>query len=126
MDSLNEYVYAANEERIADLLSVIEEDIYVYGHTHFPFIKKRAGKLTVNAGSAGRPKQGDTRACYALLEITPEYIQAYIRKVAYDVEQASKDIIAHGLDPYFAEFLLNGGNARPSKCDLDHSCGCEV
>jgi len=125
-DSLNEYIYATDEERIADLLVGIEEDFYVYGHTHFPYIKKRADKLIVNAGSVGRPKQGDTRASYALLEINPKSVHACIRKVAYDVEQTANDIIAKGLDPYFAEFLLNGGKVKPGECDADHSCGCEV
>jgi predicted phosphodiesterase len=123
VDSLNEYIYAADEERIADLLGCIEEDIYIYGHTHIPYIKKRVGKLIVNAGSVGRPKQGDTRASYALLERTPSSVQACIRKVAYNVEQTAKDIIAQGLDPYFTDFLINGGNTNPVKCDLDHSCG---
>ena len=126
VDSLNENIYAADEERISDLLGGMEEDIYIYGHTHFPYIKKRADKLIVNAGSVGRPKQGDTRACYVLLDVTPESIQACIRKVAYNVEQTANDIIVQGLDPYFAEFLLNGGNTNPNKCDLDQSCGCEV
>ena len=126
VDSLNEYIYAADVERIADMLSCMEEDIYIYGHTHFPYIKKRVDKLIINAGSVGRPKQGDMRASYALLEITPSSVQACIRKVTYDVEQTAKDIIAQGLDPYFADFLINGGNSSSNKSDPDHSCGCEV
>jgi len=42
-------------------------DILVCGHTHIPFVKRVAGALVVNCGSAGHPVDGDPRPAYALV-----------------------------------------------------------
>ena len=42
-------------------------DILVCGHTHIPFVKRIAGVLVVNCGSAGHPVDGDPRPAYALV-----------------------------------------------------------
>ena len=42
-------------------------DILVCGHTHIPFVKRVAGVLVVNCGSAGHPVDGDPRPAYALV-----------------------------------------------------------
>ncbi|MFZ4439511.1 MAG: metallophosphoesterase family protein [Syntrophales bacterium] len=44
-------------------------DILVCGHTHIPFVKRVAGALVVNCGSAGQPVDGDPRPAYALVNI---------------------------------------------------------
>jgi putative phosphoesterase len=44
-------------------------DILVCGHTHIPFVRRLAGALVVNCGSAGHPVDGDPRPAYALLKI---------------------------------------------------------
>jgi predicted phosphodiesterase len=44
-------------------------DILVCGHTHIPFVRRLAGALVVNCGSAGQPVDGDPRPAYALLKI---------------------------------------------------------
>ncbi len=40
----------------------------IFGHTHIPYVREIAGTAFVNVGSAGRPKDGDWRVCYALLD----------------------------------------------------------
>lgn len=35
------------------------------GHTHLPMIRQIAGKIFVNPGSVGQPRDGDSRASYA-------------------------------------------------------------
>lgn len=44
-------------------------DILVCGHTHIPFVRRVAGTLVVNCGSAGHPVDGDPRPAYALVKI---------------------------------------------------------
>ena len=44
-------------------------DILVCGHTHIPFVRRVAGILVVNCGSAGHPVDGDPRPAYALMKI---------------------------------------------------------
>ncbi len=46
-------------------------DILVCGHTHIPFVRRVAGILVVNCGSAGQPVDGDPRPAYALVRIRP-------------------------------------------------------
>ncbi len=40
----------------------------LFGHTHLPYVREVEGTAFVNVGSAGRPKDGDWRACYALVD----------------------------------------------------------
>lgn len=44
-------------------------DILVCGHTHIPFVRRVAGILIVNCGSAGHPVDGDPRPAYALVKM---------------------------------------------------------
>lgn len=108
-DSISEYIYQVDTDRLEQILQETEEDIYIYGHTHYPFIMPLGTKWVVNAGSVGRPKDGDTRACYMRLQIGNDQIQGEICRVAYDVEKVISDIERSGLDPAFGEFLRNGG-----------------
>ena len=45
----------------------------LFGHTHLPYAREvarpgGASTLFVNVGSAGRPKDGDWRVCYAIVD----------------------------------------------------------
>lgn len=82
-----------------------DADVLIYGHTHRPYRKDFGGKIFVNAGSVGKPKDGDPRACVALIELTEEKVNVEFLRVPYDVEKAAKAIIESGLPEYFAERL---------------------
>lgn len=70
--------------------------------------------LFVNAGSVGKPKDGDWRACYASIDVATRKI-AFVR-VAYDVERAMAAIRETELPPRFADDLRSAGSpaSRPS------------
>src|SRR4051794_21160026 len=62
---INEYLYEdrpnSSFERLLDL---VEADVLVCGHTHIPYHRVLdSGQHVVNAGSVGKPKDGDPRAC---------------------------------------------------------------
>jgi putative phosphoesterase len=59
------------------------------GHTHRPLIRTVDATLVVNAGSAGLPFDGDTRASYAQLTWQAGW-QAEIVRVGYDRDQAAR------------------------------------
>ena len=59
--------------------------VLVGGHTHLPFVRSVDGMLIVNAGTVGRPLDGDPRASWALLELEEGQARARIRRVAYPV-----------------------------------------
>ncbi len=58
----------------------------------------------------GRPDDGDPRACYAILQITPNLFRAHHYRVAYDVERAAAAIRERGLPEVFAQVILQGRN----------------
>jgi len=63
-------------------------------------------RYLVNPGSVGQPRDGDSRAAYAILDTTAEEI--VIRRVAYPVELACRRILAAGLPKALGERLVRG------------------
>ncbi len=105
----NLYWYEDRPEKFfREMAEKADADIMVYGHTHIPYKKELNGKTFVNAGSVGKPKDGDPRACLTVLEITQAAVIADFVRVQYDVEKAAAAIISSGLPPYFAERLKKG------------------
>jgi predicted phosphodiesterase len=58
------------------------------GHLHVPFVIHARQGVWVNAGSAGRPCDGDPRAALAVLEQQPKGWKASIHRVPFDLEVA--------------------------------------
>jgi putative phosphoesterase len=104
---INEYVY---EDRLPASLEHIaksaEADVLVFGHTHLPYSKEVAGVLLINDGSAGKPKDGDSRAGYVILDVGDD-VKAEFRRVSYDVAAAAAAVRASGLPAHFAYLLEN-------------------
>ncbi|HLJ67939.1 MAG TPA: metallophosphoesterase family protein [Chloroflexota bacterium] len=102
-------------------------DVIVFGHTHVPYHREVDGAHFVNSGSVGRPKDGDPRAGYCLLEITPEAVTSRQLRLPYDLEQACAQLAAAGLPDYFAEYLRTGGEVPDgwiaAHVDLDRTAG---
>ena len=83
-------------------------DVIGFGHTHKPWQRTVDGIQFVNAGSVGRPKDGDPRACYVLLFVDDSGAQIEFVRVPYDVEEAARAITEAGLPDEFAEVLRSG------------------
>jgi putative phosphoesterase len=96
------------EKFFREMAEQVDADILFYGHTHRPYRKDIDGKVFINAGSVGKPKGGDPRACVALLEITAKEVKAEFIRVAYDVEKTASAKVKSGPRPYFAERLRQG------------------
>lgn len=86
-----------------------EGDVLAFGHTHLPWHRTVDGIHFVNAGSVGRPKDGDARAGYTVISFEPGLVHVRQVRVAYDVERAAAAIVASGLPGEFAEYLRSGG-----------------
>ena len=106
---INEYLYEdrplASFQRLA---RSAEADAIVFGHTHLPYTKDVDGVLFVNAGSVGKPKDGDPRACYAILEARDGALSVEFRRVAYDIK-AVVEAIRHGPLPAAFAAMLEAG-----------------
>jgi predicted phosphodiesterase len=84
-------------------------DVLAFGHTHKPWRREVGGIHFVNAGSVGRPKDGDWRAGYVVVSIDPDHLDVEFIRVEYDVERAMEGIRSSGLPDDFAEHLRTGG-----------------
>ena len=84
-------------------------DTVCFGHTHKPWHRVVGGVHFVNTGSVGRPKDGDPRAGYVLLDVTEAATTVEFVRLDYDVEAAARAIIASDLPDEFAEHLRTGG-----------------
>lgn len=106
---MNEYLFEdrplSSFERLA---RSSDADIIVFGHTHRPYVKRAADVLFVNVGSVGKPKDGDPRACYAVLDTAAGTAQ-FIR-VAYDIRKVAAAIRASALPDEFATDVETGGS----------------
>jgi putative phosphoesterase len=105
----NLYWYEDRPEKFfREMAEKVDADVMIYGHTHKPYRKDISGKVFINAGSVGKPKDEDPKACVAIVEITQQAVQANFLRVAYDIEKMAAAIKASGLPPYFAEKLRQG------------------
>lgn len=85
-------------------------DLIAFGHTHVPWTRVVDGVRLVNAGSVGRPKDGDWRACYASIHFAKdEAATVEFVRVEYDVERAASAIVESGLPAEFSDYLRTGG-----------------
>src|SRR5919106_4777051 len=101
---VNEYLFEDKPASLYERLAAAEEaDLLVFGHTHKPWMREHGGVLFVNCGSVGKPKDGDPRAAFAILEHRG---QARIERVAYDAEAVAREVAAAGLPEEYAEKLV--------------------
>jgi putative phosphoesterase len=107
---VNEYLYedrpAAGLERMLDQAGA---DVLVCGHTHLPYHRVlSSGRHVINAGSVGKPKDNDPRACYLALSADGRDLSVEFIRVPYDVEEAARAIEATEMPDEFAEMLRRG------------------
>ncbi len=88
-------------------------DAICFGHTHRPWHREVDGIHFVNTGSVGRPKDGDWRAGYVVLESGSNGIAADFIRVSYDVDAAVKGLQVAGLPEEFGEVLRTGRASTP-------------
>ena len=105
---VNEYLFEDKPARLYERLAAAEDaDVLVFGHTHKPWIREFAGVLFVNCGSVGKPKDGDPRGAFAVLDLDDTgQVRARIERVAYDVEPVAREVVAAGLPAEYADKLL--------------------
>lgn len=108
---VNEYLFEDKPARLFERLAAAETaGTLVFGHTHKPWIHEYGGVLFVNCGSVGKPKDGDPRAGFAILELTGDgRVGASIERVSYDAEGVASELAAAGLPGEYAEKLVAAG-----------------
>ena len=107
---VNEYLFEEKPARLYERLAAAAEcEVLVCGHTHKPWIDEFGGVQFVNCGSVGKPKDGDPRCAFALLEVDDAgALRVSIERIPYDAESVAREIAAVGLPSEYAEKLVAG------------------
>jgi putative phosphoesterase len=104
---VNEYLFedkpAHTFERIAALADC---DVLVFGHTHKPWVHEYGGVLFVNCGSVGKPKDGDARGSFAVLEEGDGRVSVSIERTPYGALAVAREMRAVGLPDELADNLV--------------------
>lgn len=106
---LNEYLYINRpESSLTRMLEPLDIDVMIFGHTHLPYHRVVSEIHLVNAGSVGRPKDGDPRACYAVID-TGEPLSVEFCRVEYNIELVAEMMMQSGLPHWLVEYLRYAG-----------------
>ena len=111
---INEYLLPdRSAPQLVRLAEAAGADVVCVGHVHLPYLRRlvtAAGAeiLYISAGSVGKPKDGDPRACWAeLLLDDAGDVEAIFHRVRYDVEEVARTMRAAGLPGSLADALRN-------------------
>jgi diadenosine tetraphosphatase ApaH/serine/threonine PP2A family protein phosphatase len=123
---LNEYVFPEdiyNRRKMEKIFALIERHCF-QGHTHVPGVftedccfyspeeisneyRLTDQKAMINVGSVGQPRDGDPRACYAVLDDIDRVVR--FRRVEYPFEQTIRKIYdIPELDNFLGDRLRDG------------------
>lgn len=96
---VDEYILGDSNERfINQIMEESSADILCVGHSHKPFHYKLTNgnrvHQVINIGSVGKPKDGDPRGCYVMLNLEASFseIQVEFIRFNYDVERSASAI----------------------------------
>jgi putative phosphoesterase len=104
---VNEYLFEDKPASLYERLARSEaDDVLVFGHTHRPWVRSHGGVLFVNCGSVGKPKDGDPRGAFAVLDASGGQPQVTIERVEYDADAVAAQVRAAGLPVEYADKLL--------------------
>ncbi|MGH7737578.1 MAG: metallophosphoesterase family protein [Candidatus Tyrphobacter sp.] len=79
----------------ADLERLIGDEraaAIAFGHLHLPYVRLWRGRMLVDVASAGLPKDGDARACYALFTERAGGWEVKHRRVTFDVKKVATQL----------------------------------
>ena len=107
---INEYLYEDRPDTTMErLLDMAQADVLLCGHTHIPYHRiLPSGRHVINAGSVGKPKDGNPAACYLVLEAMGNNLNVTFRWIPYDIERAALAIEATEMPNEYAEMLRTG------------------
>jgi putative phosphoesterase len=113
--------YAPGEAAFwARRLENVDAEVVCVGHTHMPYVLQVGDKVVINPGSVGQPRDGDPRACYAVID--EQGVE--LKRAEYPVEDAVRPILESDLPEQakqmLAQVLRTGGrpkgeNSTPDK-----------
>ncbi|HUW56401.1 MAG TPA: metallophosphoesterase family protein [Planctomycetota bacterium] len=117
-----EFRYIFNPEEAGPSFARQKAPVAFFGHTHWPMVffdgepvrhsiqrvipLEPPGKVLVNAGSVGQPRDSNPAAGYTVLDLEEERV--HLKRIDYDVRTTAKKILDAGLPAFLAERLSLG------------------
>jgi predicted phosphodiesterase len=116
--------YILSDEAARATFELAPADLILVGHSHVALALRRdgsgvagglapggsevplAGRLLLNPGSVGQPRDGDPRAAWLLLDFERRF--ASFRRVTYPVDKTQAEMRERGLPPQLAARLSRG------------------
>ncbi len=95
-------------DEFSGIMQVLNTDIILCWVPGESFVKESEGRLFVNPGSVGLSDDGNSKASYAMLEISGGRISAVLNRVEYDVEATVVESIERGAPDIYSELLFSG------------------
>jgi putative phosphoesterase len=79
------------KESLDQMAEGVKEDIIICGHSHVPYNGRHKGRYIFNVGSVGKPFDGDVRASYGIIELSPDVEPKFVhRRVSYSLSEVLK------------------------------------
>jgi putative phosphoesterase len=100
----------------------VQADIVLVGHTHLPFKLQVDGRLVVNPGSLGQPKNGLARASYAVWQNGKIELRSYEYPVEVTVGKILVMPVPGDIRRRLADVLRSGGNPIRNRTNKETSC----
>lgn len=110
-DPIDEYLYSIS----LSYFSEIKGKFFFSGHTHVQTLVDFNEKVYCNPGSVGQPRDGDSRASYAILD--GENI--FLKRVEYDIDIIANEMNNNGFESYFYENLYQGTRIGGQKSSVE-------
>jgi putative phosphoesterase len=95
----------ADDATLERLIGTEAAPTIAFGHLHIPYVRMWRAKMLVNVASAGLPKDGDPRACYAIFTQRSGGWEVKHRRVPFDVKKVATQLADSGI-PDSAELIL--------------------
>ncbi|OGG39856.1 hypothetical protein A2118_02600 [Candidatus Kaiserbacteria bacterium GWA2_50_9] len=92
----NEYIYPDADEEVLRKCASEKADFILLGHTHRPFVYAREGKVVLNPGSVGQPRDIGNLASWVIIDTANRSIVQ--RRTAFDTVPVAKE--AEHTDPH--------------------------
>jgi len=114
-DPMDEYV-PGSVEQWTTRLEHVDVDFVLVGHTHVPMHLQLERTQVINPGSVGQPRDGDSRAAYAVIENG----KVEFRRVAYAIDRTINHMRESGIEDDIVEkvsiVLRTGGRQEIEDC----------
>lgn len=98
-DPKDQYLYTVSRDTVLDGIRWLFS-----GHTHVQVIADFGDRGYCNPGSVGQPRDGDSRAAYAVMS----GCDVTLRRIVYDIDRTVSSMKAAGFEPFCYENLYKG------------------